>query len=211
MSSKLQDFGWASPAPGNGESGEGLADALLKVVTTLHPVSTVCDLGCGNGYISNRLARLGYDVTGVDASPSGIEIAEQDRSGARFITSVIDDGLPEVLGRGQFDLVITSDVIEHLYRPSDLLEASAALLKRDGRLIVGTPYHGYLKNVALSLSARMDAHFTALWDGGHIKFFSVRTLSALVRRHGFSDLEFTFYGRVPYLWKNMFCRARKAG
>jgi hypothetical protein len=55
----------------------------------------------------------------------------------------------------------------------------------------------------------MDTHFTALWDGGHIKFFSVKTLSELISRHGFTDLQFSYYGRAPYLWKNMICCARK--
>jgi hypothetical protein len=39
---------------------------------------------------------------------------------------------------------------------------------------VSTPYHGYHKNLGLALSGKMDAHFTALWEGGHIKFFSIR-------------------------------------
>ena len=76
---------------------------------------------------------------------------------------------------------------------------------------VGTPYHGYLKNLALSVTGRMDAHLTALWDGGHIKFFSIATLSQLFKQHGFTDLRFSSYGRAPYLCKNMICHARKTG
>jgi hypothetical protein len=56
----------------------------------------------------------------------------------------------------------------------------------------------------------MDAHFSALHDGGHIKFFSVNTLSKLMHIHQFEDLSFTYYGRAPWLWKNMICHARKA-
>ena len=106
-------------------------------------------------------------------------------------------------------MVITSDVIEHLYRPADLLEAAASLLKPAGHIVVTTPYHGYLKNLALSITGKMDWHFSALDDGGHIKFFSVKTLSELLLRHGFCDLRFSFYGRAPFLWKNMICLARK--
>jgi 2-polyprenyl-3-methyl-5-hydroxy-6-metoxy-1,4-benzoquinol methylase len=89
------------------------------------------------------------------------------------------------------DLVISSDVIEHFYRPADLLESAAALLGPEGHLLIGTPYHGYLKNLVLSVTGRMDAHFTALWDGGHIKFFSVKTLSQLIAAYGFTDLRFS--------------------
>jgi hypothetical protein len=38
-------------------------------------------------------------------------------------------------------------------------------------LIITTPYHGYLKNIALSVSVKFDHHVNPLWDGGHIKFF----------------------------------------
>ena len=204
-------FDWESPEPANGNSGEGLAELLVSAVKRLDNVSHVCDLGCGNGYLAGRLAANGYDVTGVDASPSGIEIAGRHYPAVNFICALIDPSLPQAVGGAKFDLVISSDVIEHLYRPADLLEAASGLLGPQGHMLLGTPYHGYVKNIALSVTGRMDAHFTALWDGGHIKFFSVKTLSTLVEHHGFSVSEFFFYGRAPYMWKNMICHARKGG
>ena len=47
------------------------------------------------------------------------------------------------------------------------------------------PHHGNLKNCAFALSGKLDAHFSALWDGGHIKFWSRRTLTALLQEAGF--------------------------
>jgi SAM-dependent methyltransferase len=208
--SSYQDFHWISPSPGNGASGEGLAGALIRLIKRLDGVRRVCDLGCGNGYLAGRLSELGYNVTGIDASPSGIELASNQYPKVKFLCSLVDQRLSDVIKDADFDLVISSDVIEHLYRPSDLLEPASVLLKPQGHLLIGTPYHGYLKNIVLSLAGRMDGHFTALWDGGHIKFFSVNTLSQLIRQHGFTDLRFSFYGRAPYLWKNMICHARKA-
>ena len=75
--------------------------------------------------------------------------------------------------------------------------------------IISTPYHGYWKNLALALSGRMDAHFTALWDHGHIKFWSRRTLGDLLREAGFVDIRFWRVGRVPALAKSMIVMARK--
>jgi 2-polyprenyl-3-methyl-5-hydroxy-6-metoxy-1,4-benzoquinol methylase len=207
---EYQDFHWASPAPANGESGKGLADSLLALIKKLGHVHSICDLGCGNGYLAARLAELGYSVTGVDASPSGVKIARENHPDVRFVCLQIDAQTQAGLASSGFDLVISSDVIEHLYRPSDLLEAASSLLGPGGQLVICTPYHGYLKNLALSITGRMEAHFTALWDGGHIKFFSVKTLSELVRSHSFTDLRFSYYGRAPYMWKNMICHARKS-
>ena len=198
------EFEWHSEAAGNGASCEMLTSVFLDLIKRIDGVRSICDLGCGNGHISGRLAALGYDVTGVDASASGILVACNAYPEARFIEARIDRELT-----GKFDLVISSDVIEHMYRPSDLLEAARSLLRPNGYALIGTPYHGYLKNLVLATTGKMEAHFSALHDGGHIKFFSVSSLSKLMLSHSFADLEFTFYGRAPWLWKNMICQARK--
>ncbi|HEX6044882.1 MAG TPA: methyltransferase domain-containing protein [Pyrinomonadaceae bacterium] len=199
------EFEWRSERAANGVSGEKLTDVFIALMQKLDGVRSICDLGCGNGHIAGRLASLGYEVTGIDASRSGIDIAQRAYPNVNFIEAFIQNAI----GSEQFDLVLSSDVIEHLYRPSDLLEAAFTLLKPHGHVLIGTPYHGYLKNVALAISGRMDSHYSALHDGGHIKFFSVNTLSQLMASHSFTNLSFTFYGRVPWLWKNMICHARK--
>ena len=199
------EFEWHAEGAANGESGEKLTRVYVELVNKLDGVKSICDLGCGNGHITGRLAALGYRVTGVDASASGIQIAQRAYPRVEFVHALIDRDL----NLGQFDLVISSDVIEHLYRPSDLLEAAITQLKPGGQILLGTPYHGYLKNLVLAATGKLDAHLSVLHDGGHIKFFSVNTLSKLVRTHGFDHLSFTFYGRAPWLWKNMICHARK--
>ena len=204
------EFEWRAEGAGNSESGEKLTRLFIDLVKKLDNVRSICDLGCGNGHITGRLGPCGYQVTGVDASASGIQVARRTYSGVKFVESLIDRDLNARIESKDFDLVISSDVIEHLYRPSDLLEAAQSLLKPGGQILIGTPYHGYLKNLALAATGKMDSHFSALHDGGHIKFFSVRTLSSLMASHGFEDLRFTFYGRAPWLWKNMICHARKA-
>ena len=206
--SEYKEFEWNVPDAGNGETGVGLTKAFIDAVAGIENVRSVCDLGCGNGYMAGHLAEMGYEVTGVDASESGIAIAQANFLKATFVQAAIDATLHERTGFGEFDLVVSSDVIEHLYRPGELIEAAVSLLKPNGHLLIGTPYHGYLKNVVLSLTGKMDSHFGVHDDGGHIKFFSVKTLSALLEKHGFSDLKFTFYGRAPWLWMNMICLAR---
>src|ERR1043165_6544942 len=136
------EFEWHGEGAGNGESGEKLTRVFVELVQKLNGVRSICDLGCGNGHITGRLASLGYEVTGVDASASGIQIARRTYPGVEFVEAIID----HQLNVGTFDLVISSDVIEHLYRPSDLLEAAVSLLKPGGQVLIGTPYHGYLNN-----------------------------------------------------------------
>jgi len=207
--STYTEFQWSSTGPGNGESGVKLARTIIKLVTELSDVRTICDLGCGNGYITSRLSSLNYKTIGVDASESGVNIARTTYPEVVFLRSLIDRSLRTTTGLSQIDLVISSDVIEHLYRPADLFEAALSLLKPKGHIVITTPYHGYLKNLALAITGKLDSHFSALDDGGHIKFFSVKTLSDLMERNGFDNLKFRFYGRSPWLWKNMICHGRR--
>lgn len=62
----------------------------------------------------------------------------------------------------------------------------------------------------MALTGTMDAHFTALWDFGHIKFWSIKTLRILLREAGFQDISFMRIGRIPTLAKSMIAIARKA-
>jgi 2-polyprenyl-6-hydroxyphenyl methylase/3-demethylubiquinone-9 3-methyltransferase len=169
----------------------------------------VLDLGCGNGWLSHWLTQQGYDEIGVDPSPSGIEIARKTYPHLTFASYPATPDLLKHLQRDPFDCVISTEVVEHCYAPRDWAQACYAALRPGGSLICSTPYHGYLKNLALALTGTMDRHFTALWDGGHIKFWSRPTLTQLLTDSGFVDLEFSGAGRVPYLWKSMLFKAHK--
>jgi 2-polyprenyl-6-hydroxyphenyl methylase/3-demethylubiquinone-9 3-methyltransferase len=204
------EYRYSGSAPSNGSTGAALSAIVAACVSQLTSVRTVCDLGCGNGYLSGLLLEKGYSVVGVDASRSGTEIARRMYgSRAQFHCARIDAEFPASLEVGRFDCVVSSDVVEHLYRPKDLIDCAQSLLVPGGWLVIGTPYHGYLKNLALSVLDRWDAHHTVDWDGGHIKFFSVRTLTKLVSDGGFRVERFHYFGRVPWFWMNMICTARK--
>ena len=62
---------------------------------------------------------------------------------------------------------------------------------------------------SLALTGKMDDHFTALWDHGHIKFWSKRTLSMLLEETGFVSVRFELTGRIRPLAKSMIAIARK--
>ena len=183
----------------------------LKPVIDLLPAGEklhIADLGCGNGYLASVLAAMGHTVVAVDSSREGIEIARSAFPAVSFHCLSLYDDLPGVIGTG-FGVVVASEVIEHLYDPRRFLSNAFQLLKPGGTLILSTPYHGYLKNLALSVSGKLDRHFTVDWDCGHIKFFSVPTLSQMVQTQGYRNLHFRFAGRLPYLWKSMLLRAEK--
>ena len=161
----------------------------------------VIDVGCGNGSAADFLHRRGYSVVGVDASLEGISQANARYPEVSFVQGSVYDGLASAMGR--FPAAICLEVIEHLYSPRLLVKTLCDLLEPGGKLILSTPYHGYLKNLALAVSGKMDDHFTALWDHGHIKFWSPATLTSLFREGGFENLRIQRVGRIPPLAKSM--------
>jgi 2-polyprenyl-6-hydroxyphenyl methylase/3-demethylubiquinone-9 3-methyltransferase len=171
------------------------------------PERRAFDLGCGNGTISGKIASLGFDVTGVDPWDVGISEAQRDFPNLNFQTGSAYDNLAAKYGR--FPLVVSLEVIEHCYDPRAFANTFLDLIAPGGCGFLSTPYHGYLKNLALAVTGKMDHHFTALWEGGHIKFFSISSLDTLLRDAGAKEIEFQRVGRIPQLAKSMVATVRK--
>lgn len=208
MSEEISGYVWENAELNS--SHDYLLPALKEILageTLPRDRKRLLELGCGNGSVANQLVGLGWDVTGVDPSEQGIAQAK-----ARFPSiplrhgSAYDDLAAQY---GSFPVVVSMEVVEHVYAPRKYAVTLYSLLERGGVAIVSTPYHGYLKNLALAASGKMDAHFTALWDHGHIKFWSEKTLRALLEEAGFRDIQFRRVGRIPALAKSMIAIARK--
>jgi 2-polyprenyl-3-methyl-5-hydroxy-6-metoxy-1,4-benzoquinol methylase len=212
----LPDYGWSEQTPHTEAYLLAPLQQLLRefVPPTARHASpaqrpSVLDLGCGNGALAEELLSWGYDPIGIDPSASGIAQAQRRLPSISFHQAPADLAALAQLQLSAFDAFVSTEVVEHVYSPRQWAAAAYASLKPGGVLICSTPYHGYLKNCALALSGKLDAHFTALWDGGHIKFWSRRTLTALMQEAGFHPLAFRGAGRFPCLWKSMLLVARK--
>lgn len=166
------------------------------------PGGRLVDLGCGNGFLTAQLAEDGWTATGVEGTPTGVAQARQSWPGLTFVQHDLDVPLPASL-RGAFDVVVSTDVIEHLYLPRELLARAREALAGAGTLVLSTPYHGYWKNLALAATGRLDGHLQALADYGHVKFFSERTLAALALECGFRPRRFLRAGRIRPLAASM--------
>jgi 2-polyprenyl-6-hydroxyphenyl methylase/3-demethylubiquinone-9 3-methyltransferase len=98
---------------------------------------TALDVGCGAGLLAEPLARLGAQVTGIDASPEVIEVAREHA--ARMGLAINYHALPVERIEGQFDLVTALEVIEHVAEPAAFLLSLAQRLAPGGLLILSTP------------------------------------------------------------------------
>lgn len=205
---RLQASNYAYGDAGEGHMHNLLLPPIIDLARRLKP-KTMLDVGCGNGYLATKLSESlpGAAVAGVDPSESGIRHASAAHPDLDLRQgSVYSD--PPAEWAGKFDLVVSTEVVEHLYRPQALPEYVLKVLRPGGTVAATTPYHGYLKNLALSLFNKWDFHHTVFWEHGHIKFWSRNTLRQLFEQAGFEYVSFKGIGRMPWLWMTMLMEFR---
>jgi 2-polyprenyl-6-hydroxyphenyl methylase/3-demethylubiquinone-9 3-methyltransferase len=95
------------------------------------------DVGCGAGLLAEPLARLGAEVTGIDASPEVIEVARDHAAAMGLETDYRVGDVQEI--DGAFDLITAMEVIEHVADPAAFVMALAKRLAAGGLLILSTP------------------------------------------------------------------------
>ncbi len=119
------------------------------------------DIGCGGGLLSEPMTRLGFSVTGVDASERNIGTAKA-HAAEQKLTIDYRAGTAEGLeadGAGPYDLILNMEVIEHVADPGEYLRTCSRLLAPGGLMIVAT-LNRTLKAFAL---AKVGAEYVLRW------------------------------------------------
>ncbi len=100
---------------------------------------SLLDIGCGGGLLSEPLARLGFDVTGIDPAGNNVDVARThaERSGVAVnYRKVTAETLVEE--KAAFDVVLAMEVVEHVPRVTDFVAAATSLVKPGGLFIAAT-------------------------------------------------------------------------
>lgn len=105
------------------------------------------DVGCGAGLLAEPLARLGAEVTGVDAAPENVEAA-RDHALKQGLAIDYRVGSVEALS-GSYDLVTSLEVLEHVADVRSFVAGLAGALAEDGLLILSTPNRTALSRLML--------------------------------------------------------------
>lgn len=181
---------------------------VLERLSVFPVGSKILEAGCGNGSFAKVLQAKGFVVTGIELEDSGLDYARKLCTGVRFEKISVYDDIASSLEQ-TFDAVVSLEVVEHLYDPRLFARRVRDCLEPGGLFVLSTPYHGYFKNLLIALSGKSDEHWSPLWDGGHIKFWSRRTITTLLEESGFQVELFIGAGRLPFLWKSMILVASK--
>lgn len=139
----------------------------------------ILDLGCGVGTIDFYLAKMGHHVTGVDVSPDAINICKTAQKQLEFDnTNFICADIANVPIHRKFDLIICSEVIEHVEDDDGLLAKMHPLLNDGGMLLLTTPSQK-APLYRLGLLKNFDRRV------GHLRRYTMDSLTELVSSSGF--------------------------
>ena len=164
--------------------------------TSLKPLAgrRVADVGCGAGLLAEPLARLGAEVTGIDAAPENIAAARAHALGQGLEIDYRVGGAEALAGR--HDLVTSLEVVEHVADSAGFVASLASAVAVDGLLILSTPNRtswSRLIMIGLGEGSGRIPKGTHDWD----KFIGPEELGALVTQAGLDIVDTTGIGWSP--------------
>jgi SAM-dependent methyltransferase len=215
--SKLLEFyqaDWAAKDGAPPEFDPTLVQRQDRIARALKPILSgrsprevrVLDASCGGGFFVSFFRQLGVDVVGADISANAIRRARRINPSTRFVAASAETGLP--FPNSSFHVVWFGDTLPLLFDGHNALSEFNRVLEPGGHLILTTPFHGRLKNLAIALFA-FSTHFNP--DHYHIRFYDRRGLASSLKCAGFAPRQLSGIGRSWPFWKLFFVVAAKTG
>ncbi len=156
----------------------------------------VLDVGCGGGFLAERLALRGCVVTGVDNDPALLQRAQT------VCQNVIRHDLDALDGldfQEKFDVVVMADVIEHLLNAKALLAKAASWLQPSGFVVISVPNIAHISVRLKLLVGRFDYSQNGILDETHVHFFTSSSISSLLTQAEYETSDIVPVGRFPVL------------
>jgi 2-polyprenyl-3-methyl-5-hydroxy-6-metoxy-1,4-benzoquinol methylase len=147
---------------------------VLGALRGLPPEAVIIDLGCGSGVLLEKISRAypAARLRGIDVEPRALAIARERLPSAELLALDLDsENLAPPSWQGVADVVVCSEVLEHLSEPRHALALARDLLKPGGRLVVTVP-SGAMNDFDRSI--------------GHRKHYEVGELASLLTAAGFA-------------------------
>lgn len=156
---------------------------LLREIMPLNKRLDILDAGCGAAAFTPILKNFSSTIVATDISAEQIEINQEKHQDIKFMFADLSEPLP--FKDNSFDIIWSSEVLEHLYFPLFALQEFHRVLRPGGKALLTVPYHGLFKNLIIALF-KFDRHYDPKYP--HVRFFTKKTLSKLVLKSGFGKI-----------------------
>lgn len=165
--------------------------------------SRVLDVGCNTGYIGGWLRKKGNYVIGWDMIVADIAKAKKVLDEVEVVDLELD-AWPKY--KEKFDLIIFSEVIEHLFSPEEVLKRLLVYLKSDGSILITTPniMHIYWRIRFLLGKFEYKDESVSVINPGHLHLFTHKSLTKITRNVGLvveKENNVIYPRTVSFIWK----------
>ena len=163
----------------------------------------ILDIGCGGGLISEPMARLGANVTGIDASEKNINIAklhsEKNNLKIRYLNTS-----PEKLDSFEkFDIILNLEIVEHVENVNLYIKSCYRLLKKNGLMFTATLNRSFSSYIKAIIAAEYILRWLPIGTHDWNKFIKPEELEKILLEENFSTVNIKGLTFNPILnkWK----------
>jgi trans-aconitate methyltransferase len=186
----------ASLYAGNGRFVALLAESLVEALDP-RPGERILDLGCGDGFLTRRIAESGATVVGVDSSPQMVAAAKEHGADARCVSA---ESLPF---DQEFDAVFSNAALHWMSDQDAVLQGVRRALKPGGRFVAECGGQGNIAAIRVALLAVLTAHGVPAERIENNRFFGAAEYRARLESQGFLVEEITLTPRPTSLASGM--------
>ena len=163
----------------------------------------VLDIGCGGGLISEPLARLGANVTGIDASDKNINVAMLHSKKNGLKIDYINSSPENLKDFKKFDIILNLEIVEHVEDVSLYIKSCSKLLRKNGLMFTATLNRSFTSYVKAIIGAEYLLRWLPIGTHDWNKFIKPEELEKFLSQENFSTLDITGLKFNPILrkWK----------
>ena len=163
----------------------------------------ILDIGCGGGLISEPMARLGANVTGIDASEKNVKVAKlhSEKNGLKI--NYINTSPEKLNELAKFDIILNLEIIEHVNDVSLYIKSCNKLLKKNGLMFTATLNRSFMSYIKAIIGAEYILRWLPIGTHDWNKFIKPEELEKLLNQEKFSTVDIKGLNFNPFLnkWK----------
>jgi 2-polyprenyl-6-hydroxyphenyl methylase/3-demethylubiquinone-9 3-methyltransferase len=163
----------------------------------------ILDIGCGGGLISEPLARLGANVTGIDASEKNINVAKLHSKKSGLDIKYLNISPEKLDAFEKFDVILNLEIVEHVDNVNLYIQSCFKLLKKRGIMFTATLNRSFTSYIKAIIGAEYILRWLPIGTHDWNKFIKPEELEKLLVQEKFSTLDIKGLKYNPFLnkWK----------
>ena len=163
----------------------------------------ILDIGCGGGLISEPMARLGANVTGIDASEKNINIASlhSEKSGLKI--NYLNASPESLKNKEKFDIILNLEIVEHVDNVNLYIKSCYKLLKKNGLMFTATLNRSLTSYIKAIIGAEYILRWLPIGTHDWNKFIKPEELEKFLLDENFSTIDIKGLNYNPFFnkWK----------